>query len=135
MFAAKRGLFRWGCPSYGKILYYLAGIIKEVHMGHKIAEAIIENGQLQYIEKALPAGRLKVHIIYDAVEETLPEPEMARIVREASGLYTNILIYHTSGSQVTIGFIEDLISQNALNISILTKIEFLGWDKHVSGVF
>jgi len=59
-------------------------------MGHKIAEAIIENGQLKYIEKTLPAGRLKVHIIYDAVEETLPETEMARIVREASGLYTNI---------------------------------------------
>ena len=59
-------------------------------MGHKIAEAIIENGQLKYIAKTLPAGRLKVHIIYDAVEETLPETEMARIVREASGLYTNI---------------------------------------------
>ena len=59
-------------------------------MGHKIAEAIIENGQLQYIEKALPAGRIRVHIIYDSVEETLPETEMSRIVREASGLYTNI---------------------------------------------
>ena len=45
-------------------------------------------------------------------------------------LDTNILIYHTSGSQVTAGFIEDLITQKALNISILTKIEFLGWDKH-----
>ncbi len=59
-------------------------------MGHKIAEAIIENGQLKYIEKTLPAGRIKVHIIYDAVEETLPDTDMARIVREASGLYTNI---------------------------------------------
>ena len=59
-------------------------------MGHKIAEAIIENGQLKYIEQTLPAGRIKVHIIYDAIEETLPEPEMSRIVREASGLYTNI---------------------------------------------
>ncbi len=59
-------------------------------MGHKIAEAIIENGQLKYIEKTLPAGRIKVHIIYDAIEETLPETELARIVRESSGLYTNI---------------------------------------------
>ena len=59
-------------------------------MGHKIAEAIIENGRLKYIEKTLPAGRIKVHIIYASVEETLPETEMARIVREASGLYTNI---------------------------------------------
>lgn len=59
-------------------------------MGHKITEAIIENGQLKYIEKTLPAGRIKVHIIYDAIEETLPETEMARIVRESSGLYANI---------------------------------------------
>ena len=50
-------------------------------MGHKIAEAIIENGQLKYIEKTLPTGRIKVHIIYDSVEETLPETEMSRIVR------------------------------------------------------
>ena len=59
-------------------------------MGHKITEAIIENGQLKYIEKTLPAGRIKVHIIYDAIEETLPETEIARIVRESSGLYANI---------------------------------------------
>lgn len=59
-------------------------------MGHKITEAIIENGQLKYIEKTLPSGRIKVHIIYDAIEETLPETEMARIVRESSGLYANI---------------------------------------------
>lgn len=46
-------------------------------MGHKIAEAIIENGQIKYINKKLPPGRLKVHLIYDAVEET-------------SGLYRDI---------------------------------------------
>ena len=43
---------------------------------------------------------------------------------------TNILIYHTQGLPTTVGFISDLVSQHALNISILTKIEFLGWDKH-----
>lgn len=43
---------------------------------------------------------------------------------------TNILIYHTKGSQHTIAFITDLINKHAFNISILTKIEFLGWDKH-----
>lgn len=43
---------------------------------------------------------------------------------------TNILIYHTQGSQLTIDFISNLIAQQAFNISILTKIEFLGWDKH-----
>jgi predicted nucleic acid-binding protein len=43
---------------------------------------------------------------------------------------TNILIYHTSGSQVTTDFITNLIANNSFNISILTKIEFLGWDRH-----
>ncbi len=43
---------------------------------------------------------------------------------------TNILIYHTKGSQVTIDFLSDMMSHHSLNISILTKIEFLGWDKH-----
>ena len=43
---------------------------------------------------------------------------------------TNILIYHTKGSQITIDFLSDIISHQSLNISILTKIEFLGWDKH-----
>src|SRR4030065_1737974 len=43
---------------------------------------------------------------------------------------TNILIYHTKGSQHTIAFITDLINKHAFNIFILTKIEFFGWDKH-----
>ena len=34
-------------------------------MAHVIAEAIIENGQLRYIDKKLPNGRIKAHIIYD----------------------------------------------------------------------
>lgn len=48
---------------------------------------------------------------------------------------TNILIYHTQGSQLTIDFISNLIVQQAFNISILTKIEFLGWDKHTPDGF
>ena len=43
---------------------------------------------------------------------------------------TNILIYHTKGSNVSIDFLNNVINHNAFNISILTKIEFLGWDKH-----
>ena len=43
---------------------------------------------------------------------------------------TNILIYHTKGLQVTIDFLSNLITEHCFNISILTKIEFLGWDKH-----
>ena len=43
---------------------------------------------------------------------------------------TNILIYHTKGSQIATSFLAGLLVQQALHISILTKIEFLGWDKH-----
>ena len=46
-------------------------------MGHKIVEAIIENGQLKYVEE-LPGGRIKVHIIYDTVEEIHPENEIKK---------------------------------------------------------
>jgi predicted nucleic acid-binding protein len=43
---------------------------------------------------------------------------------------TNILIYHTKGSQAVSSFMRDVVTQQAFNISILTKIEFLGWEKH-----
>ncbi|HHT9124259.1 MAG TPA: hypothetical protein ACFYD6_00400 [Candidatus Brocadiia bacterium] len=59
-------------------------------MGHKIAEAIIENGQIKYVNKKLPCGKIKVHLIYDAMEETLSETEVAKIVRETSGIYKGI---------------------------------------------
>lgn len=59
-------------------------------MGHKIAEAIIENGQIKYVNKKLPIGKIKVHLIYDTVEETLSEIEVAKIVRETSGIYKDI---------------------------------------------
>lgn len=59
-------------------------------MGHKIAEAIIENGKIKYVNKKLPAGRIKVHLIYDAVEEITPEIEVAKIVKETSGIYKDI---------------------------------------------
>ncbi len=43
---------------------------------------------------------------------------------------TNILIYHTKGSEVVSNFISGIIAKQGFNLSILTKIEFLGWDKH-----
>jgi len=43
---------------------------------------------------------------------------------------TNILIYHTKGSRKTVNFVSKLIAEGAFHISILTEIEFLGWDKH-----
>ncbi len=48
---------------------------------------------------------------------------------------TNILIYHTKGSQPATDLITNLIAQHSFNISILTKIEFLGWDKHTPDGF
>lgn len=39
---------------------------------------------------------------------------------------TNILIYHTKGSENSIDFISRAIIQKSFNISIITKIEFLG---------
>ena len=43
---------------------------------------------------------------------------------------TNILIYHTAGSEAISDFIRDMIARQAFNVSVLTKIEFLGWNKH-----
>ncbi len=49
---------------------------------------------------------------------------------------TNILIYHTAGSKKdSIDFISSVITKKSFNISILTKIEFLGWDKHTPNGF
>ncbi len=59
-------------------------------MGHKIAEAIIENGQITYVDKKLPDGKIKVHLIYDIEEETISEGEVTSIIRETAGIYKNI---------------------------------------------
>ena len=60
-------------------------------MAHIIAEAIIENGKLKYIDKKLPNGRIKAHLIYDIADERpISKINMARIVRETAGIYKNI---------------------------------------------
>jgi predicted nucleic acid-binding protein len=40
---------------------------------------------------------------------------------------TNILIYHTAGSPVAKEFLAGLILAKTFNISMITRIEFLGW--------
>ena len=45
-------------------------------------------------------------------------------------LDTNIFIYHTKGEPEILSFLELLSFNGEMNISIITKIEFLGWDKH-----
>lgn len=59
-------------------------------MGHKIVEAIIENGQLKHVDKKLPRERIKVHIIYDTKKEAPPEHEILEVVKETSGIYKDI---------------------------------------------
>jgi len=59
-------------------------------MGHRIAEAIIENGQIKYVNKELPPGRMRVHLIYDVPEKTPAEPGARKIVIETSGIYQDI---------------------------------------------
>ena len=59
-------------------------------MGHKIAEAILENGQLKYVDKKLPSGKIKVHIIYDTSEEAISETKILSEDKETSGIYKNI---------------------------------------------
>jgi len=43
---------------------------------------------------------------------------------------TNILIYHFAGLPEATAFLTELTARQAFNISIITKIEFLGWAKH-----
>jgi hypothetical protein len=61
---------------------------EEVPMGHKVVEAIIENGKLTHIDKDLPKGKIKVHIIYD-VEEA-GSVDAAALVKETAGIYKDI---------------------------------------------
>jgi hypothetical protein len=37
-------------------------------VGHKVAEAIIENGEITYVDTELPKGKITVRIIYDTDE-------------------------------------------------------------------
>jgi len=58
-------------------------------MGHQIIEAILEDGQIKSVNKKLPRGKMKVHLIYDN-EGTLEEIDTAKIVIETSGIYKDI---------------------------------------------
>jgi predicted nucleic acid-binding protein len=48
---------------------------------------------------------------------------------------TNILIYHTAGDRKSVDFLRKVIERKSFHISILTKIEFLGWDRHTAEGF
>ena len=55
-------------------------------MGHQIIEAILENGQIKSVNKKLPLGKIRVHLIYDN-EDTSNEIDVAKIIAETSGIY------------------------------------------------
>jgi hypothetical protein len=59
-------------------------------MVHKIAEAIIENGQIKHVNKKLPHRRMKVDLIYDVGEERVSGGEISKIVEETLGIYKGI---------------------------------------------
>ena len=66
-------------------------------MGHKIIEAVVENGKIKSVDKKLPDGRLTVHLIYDVVDEAPAENEIANIVRKTSGIYKEIDVETETG--------------------------------------
>ena len=59
-------------------------------MAHKIAEAIIEKGQIKSVSRKLPQGRMKVHLIYDVGDGKVSDQEVSRIIQETSGLYRDV---------------------------------------------
>jgi len=59
-------------------------------MGHKIIEAIIEDGQLKYVGEKLPKGRLNVHLVYDLVEGKTVDQTAETIIAETSGIYRDL---------------------------------------------
>jgi hypothetical protein len=68
-------------------------------MAHVIAEAIIENGQLRYIDRKLPDGKIKAHIIYDILEQKPnPKSKTTQVLKDTSGIYGKINAKAESGS-------------------------------------
>ena len=59
-------------------------------MGHRTAEAIIEDGRITYIDHTLPAGKVKVTLIYDISDETAEKSQVLSLIRETSGIYPYI---------------------------------------------
>jgi hypothetical protein len=59
----------------------------EEQMGHRIVNAIIEDGQLKYVGEKLPAGRLEVHLVYDTIQEHIAKRKAKDIVKRSAGIY------------------------------------------------
>ncbi len=59
-------------------------------MAHKIAEAILENGQIKHVNRKLLGGRMRVHLIYDGVGQRVPAVEISKRVEATSGIYKDV---------------------------------------------
>lgn len=59
-------------------------------MGHRIVDAIIEDGQLKYVGEKPPLGRLEVHLVYDTTRERIAERKAKEIVKRTAGIYRSI---------------------------------------------
>jgi hypothetical protein len=59
-------------------------------MGHRVVEAIIENGQLKYVGEPLPAGRLEVRLIYDTIDKPRAKRKAKDIVAKTAGICKGI---------------------------------------------
>lgn len=59
-------------------------------MGHKMVQAIIENGRLKNVGHKLPPGKLKVKIFYEAVGDDLGEDYVTQVVRDTFGIYKGV---------------------------------------------
>ncbi len=59
-------------------------------MGHRIVDAVIEDGQLKYVGEKLPTGRLKVHLIYDTIEEDKADKAAEAVLADTWGIYKAI---------------------------------------------
>jgi len=66
-------------------------------MPHVIANVIIEDGQLKYVDRKLPAGKIRAHIVYDSVDKgPVSKSNTAKLLRETAGLYKDIKATHES---------------------------------------
>jgi len=59
-------------------------------MGHKTAEAIIEDGRITYIDHTLPSGKVKVTLIYDINDASAEKSQVLSLIRETGGIYPHI---------------------------------------------
>jgi len=59
-------------------------------MAHKIAEAIIEKGQIKSVDRKLPERRMKVHLIYDVEDGKVSDQEISKVIQETLGIYRDV---------------------------------------------